>query len=130
MKVRVSEKRAAFTIVFLLSLVVLFHVLVIINVIPDNVTWGSKVKDHKKLIQLEWLSVFVNIIFITIAAVRVKWLIIPVRASLLKALLWAMAILFLLNTLGNLLSENPIERFAFSPVTFLLSYFSLRLAKA
>jgi hypothetical protein len=46
----------------------------------------------------------------------------------IRLALWAMAALFLLNTLGNLLSTNEFEKLVFTPLTLLLSLFSFRLA--
>jgi membrane protein DedA with SNARE-associated domain len=41
--------------------------------------------------------------------------------------LWVMFCLFLFNTLGNILSENHLEKIIFTPVTIVLSLLMLVL---
>jgi hypothetical protein len=40
---------------------------------------------------------------------------------------WIMAILFVLNTLGNIISKNKYEKIIFTPVTILLTLLMLIL---
>jgi hypothetical protein len=39
-----------------------------------------------------------------------------------------MFVLFAINTVGNIFSNNELERLIFTPLTLLLAVFSLRLA--
>ena len=48
----------------------------------------------------------------------------------LRAALRGFSALFALNTVGNLLSKNAVERVLFTPVTILLAYLLSRLASA
>ena len=48
--------------------------------------------------------------------------------NLITYALWIMTGLFLLNTFGNAVSKNKIERLLFTPITILLTIFSLILA--
>ena len=45
-----------------------------------------------------------------------------------RVILWIMAVIFLFNTLGNILSVNQFEKLFFTPLTFVLSILSYRLA--
>jgi hypothetical protein len=63
--------------------------------------------------------------------------VVALRAGLLRVrlhpiagriLLGLMAGLFLLNTVGNLLSAHPFEQMVFTPLTLVLFLLSLRLA--
>ena len=47
--------------------------------------------------------------------------------ALLKAGFGLMALLFALNTAGNLLAVNPLEKIIFTPLTLLLALLSFRL---
>ena len=48
--------------------------------------------------------------------------------NLITYALWIITGLFLLNTFGNAVSKNKIERLLFTPITILLTIFSLILA--
>ena len=63
-------------------------------------------------------------------AIYAGFLKLKLHQSILKITFWGMFVLFLFNTIGNLLALNNLETIIFTPLTALLSLFSLRLALA
>jgi hypothetical protein len=61
---------------------------------------------------------------------QMSFLTIDIPKKVITYSLWLMTGLFLLNTLGNALSKNKLEKRLFTPVTILLAIFSLTLALA
>lgn len=115
-------------LLLILSLVVLFHLLVIIRVIPFDIVWGGKLKNVSQMRSFEAVSVLLNLLMLAVVAMHAGILRLTVSPVIIKIALWTMFVLFLVNTFANMLSENAMEKIIFTPLTFLLSMFSLRLA--
>lgn len=76
----------------------------------------------------EAVSVLLNLLMLAVVAMHAGILRLTVSPVIIKIALWTMFVLFLVNTFANMLSENAMEKIIFTPLTFLLSMFSLRLA--
>ena len=130
MKKIISESAAGKSLLALLSAIMLFHVLVIINVIPYGIIWGGRIRNRRELINLELISIIVNAIMIYVVLIRTGMVGFSIRRRWMRLLFWMMFAFFLLSTLGNLVSLNQVEKFIFTPITLFLSFCSLRLALA
>lgn len=128
MKKLISEKFAAYGTLTLLSIFVVFHILVIAGLVPMNIVWGGRISNRAELLRMELVSIAVNLIIIAIVAVRARILKFRINPTILQVAFWLMFVLFTLNTLGNLLSLNVFEKYAFTPITLLLAIFCFRLA--
>lgn len=73
-------------------------------------------------------SILVNAVFLMVVLVQFGYLTIGIPKTVITVSLWIMTGLFLLNTLGNLTSKNKLEQRLFTPITILLTVFSLILA--
>ncbi len=63
-----------------------------------------------------------------IVLIRAGYFKLKINPVIIKIALWIMAFLFLLNTIGNLFSENDFEKIAFTPLTLILAILCIRLA--
>jgi hypothetical protein len=123
-----ATRLAAYGILLILSLVILFHILVLMGVIPDTIVWGGNINSKQELFVLETVSIALNLFMIMVALVylgTIRW---RISALILRILFWVMFALFLLNTLGNLVAKNSIETYIFTPLTFLLAVFCFIVA--
>ncbi len=104
---------------------VVFHVFVIAGMVPGEIVWGGRADG--RLLQFELVSISLLLIFAAVVALRGRvrqktpWLLTTIA-------LWIMALLFALNTVGNLLAETTTETLLFTPVTLLLTLGAFRLA--
>lgn len=78
--------------------------------------------------RFEVVSILVNCFFLFIILVQSGFVAIAFPKTTMTILLWSMTVLFLFNTIGNATSKNKIERKLFTPVTIILTLFSLILA--
>jgi hypothetical protein len=108
-------------IIFLMSLV--FHVLVMIGVIPCTIVWGGRVGSKEEMYVMESVSLAINLFFLLVILVWIGKIQVNAHPLVFTLLLWIMALLFLLNTVGNLLSTNEFEKMVFTPVTLICSFF-------
>lgn len=113
--------RNGLILIFLLSII--FHLLVLVKTIPYTIVWGGRITNLSQMYVFETVSILINLIFLFVVLLKLKILRIQFSKKLLNIALWIMAVLFLLNTLGNLLSTSGLERIIFTPVTLLLSIF-------
>ena len=128
MKNFLSEKTAAYGILLILSCMILFHLLVMAGVIPYEIVWGGRLQNSSEMLRFEAISILSLLAMLFVAAVKAGLIRIPTKPVLLKVALWVMAVLFLLNTLGNLQAVTDTEKWLFTPLTFLLFLLCLRLA--
>jgi hypothetical protein len=92
--------------------------------------WSGRLKDASEMVFFESISILVNLLMLGVVAIKGDFLKFNIHPRIVKTALWAMFGLFLLNTVGNLLSTNPFEKAVFAPITLVLSLFCLRLASA
>ena len=128
MKKIIPFKFAIYCIITILSIIIVFHLLVLFRIIPHDIVWGGRLKDVSQMLRYETSSIIINLLMIIIVAVKgdiLKW---KTNKSIITILLWIMAGFFLLNTIGNLYAKNGLETIIFAPLTFILSILSFRLA--
>lgn len=124
----ISSRVASTGLLLIFSLVILFHVLVLAGVIPFTIVWGGRIQNQEQMISFEFISILINIIMVAVVAIYAGYLNLKINPKIIKVALWMMVVIFLLNTIGNLFSNNEIEKMIFTPLTLLLAIFSLRLA--
>ncbi len=110
------------------TLSIIFHLLVIMHLIPSTIVWGGRLENQQELLKFESISIALNVFFLLIMLIVYGSIKFKVQPIILCVLLWLMSGLFVLNTIGNLLAKSSIETMIFTPVTLLLSVFSLYLA--
>ncbi|MDB5261157.1 MAG: hypothetical protein JWQ14_438 [Adhaeribacter sp.] len=115
-------------LLLILSLIVIFHVLIILRVIPFEMVWGGRLENVSQMLTFETISIAINLSMLMVVGIHAGLLPFKINPVLLKAAFWIMFGLFLLNTLGNAFSKDETEKIIFTPLTLLLSLFSLRLA--
>ena len=116
-------------LVLLLSLIFVFHFLIVFGIIPYKNVWVGRLKSREELLKFESFSIILNAIFIAVVLVKANLINIKVPKKVINVLLWIMAIVFALNTIGNLFAIGSLEKYIATPVTFLLSIFCFILAR-
>lgn len=119
---------AARIILFILSLIIIFHFIVLLQFIPFEYVWGGRLKTKQEMYVFESVSIFINLLLISIVLVKTRALKLNVSFKVIRFCLFFMSALFLLNTLGNLNAISSTETLVFTPITFILSVACLVLA--
>ncbi len=112
----------------ILSVFFLIHLAVLLKWIPYTLVWGSRLKTDKEMYRFEIVSLLLISIFLWVALERSNVVSGFLSDSILEIMYGIMALLFALNTLGNLVSKNRVEKWIFTPLAFLLTIFCLIIA--
>ena len=123
-----TKQIAAKGLLAILSSIIVFHLLVITGVIPYQIVWGGRLQNVNQMLKFEAVSLLLNLVMVTWVARSLGRIQLKVNENVLRIGFWIMFLLFLLNTVGNLLSNNGLEKIIFTPLTALLALFSFRLA--
>jgi hypothetical protein len=122
------RKLSTLGLISIFSLSILFHLLVIIGIVPGNIVWGGRATSARELLRLEIISMCLNTLFLVFTLMLNGNIKVRIKPLFAKIFLWLMTVLFILNTLGNLLAKSSIETIIFTPVTLFSSVFCLYLA--
>lgn len=116
------------TIMVLLTAVLIFHFLILLEFIPFNIVWGGRLKSVEEMRKFEVISIITNLCILLIVGIRAGKIPFHGSPKYIRFIIGAMGFLFLLNTLGNLFAQNNFERYFFSPITLILSLCCFRIA--
>lgn len=119
---------AQYGLIITLAVFLVFHVLVVAKVIPYTIVWGGRLKSDREMLRFELVSISINCFFLFTILVQANAVAMDFPKSAMTVILWTMTALFALNTVGNVFSKNKLEQRLFTPITLLLSVFSLILA--
>jgi len=115
-------------IFIILTIMLLFHILVLTGFIPFDIVWGGRLKSREDMLVFESVSVGVNLLIVLVIAGHAGYLPLSFNKNTTRILTWLMAVLFMLNTLGNLMAIDPLEKFVFTPLTLVLALLCFRVA--
>ena len=120
--------RVAVQIIVALNIaVILFHILVMLQVIPMDVIWGGRLESEPEMYVFESASIIINGLLIAIVLAKKKSVQFAKRHAAINACLWVFVVLFLLNTLGNIVAETTVETLVATPLTLLLAILCFRM---
>lgn len=123
--IRVIKNNIAIKIVIvILFLMLLFHLLILTEVIPYHIIWGGKMNTISEMYVFEGISIVVTLLMICVFIGKEKLIKKQKSNKLIDGLIGLFLIIFIFNTLGNLLAEFSLEKLIFTPITLLLSVFT------
>ncbi len=125
---RIGFPLAANIMLTLLVGVIVFHVLVLAEVIPYNIVWGGRLKSPAEMRRFEFVSIAINILVISAVAMKGGYIKAIVPARVVDVSLWLLTALFALNTIGNMFSKTSFETIVFTPLTLVSAVLCYRLA--
>ena len=123
----ISEKMAINALILLLSLVIVFHIMVISGAIPFEIVWGGRLTDSSELPVYESISIGLNLLMLFMVLSKAGYSRISMKENTYRIFFGLMCLLFLVNTIGNIFSKNDLERMIFTPFTLILTILFLRL---
>lgn len=119
-----SQKTAIKVLLWLSSGVILFHICIILKLLPYEITWGGRIKNDAEMYVFESISILINVFLIFILLIKGSFIKRIMPLKIVNGLLWTFLVLFGLNTIGNIVAKTNLEQF-FSLLT--LSFFVLIL---
>lgn len=124
-----TNKTSAIILIAICTTALIFHSLVLLKVIPYSVTWGGRLTSYDEVLIMVPVSLAINLFFILIVAIKAGFINITIPITFLNGVLWAMAIIFALNTVGNLAAITWLEKAIATPLTLVASILAFRLAR-
>lgn len=120
----------SFLLIGICGVAMIFHFLILLKVIPYSVTWGGRLNSYSEVKMIVPISMAVNLLFILIVLTKAGFLNLNIPTAFLNGVLWVMAIIFGLNTIGNLVAITWLEKTIATPLTLIASLLSYKLARA
>lgn len=129
MKKLISAKLAGNILLAALGLVLVFHILVLLRIVPADIVWGGRIQGvPENLFTLETIALLVTVLFMLIVAAKIGYIQAGRFSAVVSIGVWLIFAFLLLNTLGNLASGVSFENLIAVPITILLALCALRLA--
>lgn len=115
------------TVLILLTGILVFHLLVLFQVIPYGIVWGGRLKSVEQMWTFEATSIAINALLFVAVSIKAGYLKTFVPIKVVNMVLWCFVVLFALNSVGNLFAKASLETVIFTPVTLVLALLSYRL---
>jgi hypothetical protein len=107
-------------------LVILFQFLILIKIIPYDLTWGGRLETDEQMYTFVSLGILINSFFI-FTLVQKGMFIKPIFGpKIITIIIWIFFFIFFLNTIGNLFAKTYFEK-GFSLITGLYSFLLWRI---
>ena len=123
-----SVKRAANIILVILLCVLVFHILVLAGLIPFTIVWGGRLETVSQMYVFEAVSLIINLAIMSVVGMKVGYINPYLNGKIINAILWFLVALFLLNTVGNIVSLSALEAVVFTPLTLISALLFYRMA--
>ncbi len=117
----ISKKTAVKLMIGLLSIVILFHLCVLLGLISYEMVWAGKLNSKEEMYVFETVSILLNVFLIIIFYVKLQNIKKSVKNRIVNIIIWVFIFLFALNTIGNIFAKSLIEQFLGTLLTFISS---------
>jgi len=107
----VSSKTAIKIMLWVLLAVILFHLSIILKIVPYEITWGGRLKNDSEMYVFETISIVINLFLCFILFIKGKFIREFLSMKIVNISLWIFVIIFGLNTVGNILAKTNFEKF-------------------
>ena len=123
-----KKKISINVLVALLIAVITFHLLVISKIIPYSIAWGGRIKNDEEMYVFEAISILINLFMVFVLLMKGGYIRSRFKEKNINIILWIFFIIFVLNTVGNLLARTTIEK-SFALLTFAFAFLIWRILK-
>ncbi|MCC9168791.1 hypothetical protein [Pontibacter harenae] len=84
---------------------------ILFKVIPYEITWGGRLKSDSEMYLFESVSLAINLFLGLILLIKGAYVKQVLPLKIVDIALWAFLVLFILNTIGNMVAETNFEKF-------------------
>ncbi|MBX7241397.1 MAG: hypothetical protein K1X92_06580 [Bacteroidia bacterium] len=89
---------------------IIFHLLILIRLIPYEITWGGRLKTVEEMYVFEGVSILINSFYVFILLQKGDFISLFLSKKTITFILWIFFAVFTLNTVGNLLARTTFEK--------------------
>ena len=115
----ISKRIALKLMIGLLSLVLIFHLCVLFEIISYQIVWAGNLNSKEEMYVFEAVSILINFFLIIVLCIKFQNIKKSETNRIINIIIWVFVFLFALNTLGNLFAENLIEQILGTLLTFI-----------
>jgi hypothetical protein len=94
----------------LLLVVILFHICIILKIIPYNIAWGGRLTNDTEMYVFETTSILINIFLSIILLMKGNIIEYKLSDKVITIILWTFFVIFILNTIGNIFAKTTFEQ--------------------
>ena len=127
MKNIISKKTAGICLIISLIFLMIFHLLVILQILPSNIVWGGQIEDSSSVIYFEIIAAIITAFFILIAIAKTGYIKKYLLIKITNVCIWLMVIFFSLSIIMNLSAKSNLEKLIFTPLSLIMALCSVRL---
>jgi hypothetical protein len=117
------------TMITLITAVTLFHLSIILKIIPYDITWGGRLQNYSQMYVFEIISITINIFLGLNLLIKGGYIKQLIPSRIVNLTLWIYFILFGLNTIGNIIAKTNFEK-SFAVLTLVFSILILIILKS
>ena len=125
MSLRIAVK----IMISLVVAVTLFHLSIILKIIPYEITWGGRLQNDAEMYVFEIISITINIFLGLNLLIKGGYIKQVISLRIVNITLWIFLILFGLNTIGNIIAKTYFEK-SFALLTLVSSILIWIILKA
>ena len=107
MSLRIAVK----IMISLVVAVTLFHLSIILKIIPYEITWGGRLQNDSEMYVFEIISITINIFLGLNLLIKGGYIKQVISLRIVNITLWIFLILFGLNTIGNIIAKTYFEKY-------------------
>ena len=107
MSLRIAVK----IMISLVVAVTLFHLSIILKIIPYEITWGGRLQNDSEMYVFEIISITINIFLGFNLLIKGGYIKQVISLRIVNITLWIFLILFGLNTIGNIIAKTYFEKY-------------------
>ena len=98
----------------LLFAAIVFHLFIVIKIIPYDITWGGRLQNDTEMYVFETSSILVNVFLSWVLLMKGNHVKYKFPNQVVNVILWIFFVIFILNTVGNIFAKTFFEQqFAF-----------------
>lgn len=116
-----TSKLAIKIMLWLITIITLFHLAILTKIIPYEITWGGRLKNDSEMYVFETISIIFNIFLGLVLLIKDERIPAFIPMKVVNVILWVFLILFGLNTIGNVFAKTLFEKIL-AIVTLSFSY--------
>lgn len=106
-----KPKTAIKIMLYVLVAVILFHLSIMLKIVPYEITWGGRLKNDSEMYAFETISIVINLFLFLILLIKGKYLKEFIPIKIVNITLWVFFLLFVLNTVGNIFAKTNFEKY-------------------
>ena len=125
----ISTKLAGNLLLGSLGLLAVFHILVLLRVLPADIVWGGAIQNSPtSLFPLEMISLLVTLLLAVVIAAKAGYIKTFRFRTAVNIGVWVVFAILLLSMVANFASGVAFENLIFVPIAVVLAFCAYRLA--